>query len=93
MLCVKSNLLVVLQMRLHMFVLSMVRERDPFGWTMYTALGLSPDFSTVLPILLVHTTVPTLRMLALAVKFSVRKLPVSRITARVVTVSQTAICD
>ena len=71
MLCVKSNLFVFLQMQSHMFVLSTVKELDPFGWTMYTALALSPDFSAVLPILLVHITVATMRMLVLAVKFRV----------------------
>ena len=65
---------VVLQIQLHTPMLSMVRELDQFGWIMYNALALSPDFMTVLPVQLAHITVATLRMLVLAVKFSVRNV-------------------
>ena len=55
-------------------MLSTVRELDPFGWIMCNALAQSPDFMTVLPAQLVHITVATLRMLVLAVKFSVSEV-------------------
>ena len=65
----------VLQIQLHTPMLSTARELDQFGWIMYNALALSPDFMTVLPIQLAHITVATLRMLVLAVKFSVSNVP------------------
>ena len=67
----KSFLYVVLQIQLHTPMLSTARELDQFGWIMYNALALSPDFMTVLPVQLAHITVATLRMLVLVVKFSV----------------------
>ena len=62
---------VVLQIQLHTPMLSTGRELDQFGWIMYSALALSPDFMTVLPVQLAHITVATLTMLVLTVKFSV----------------------
>ena len=71
----KSFLHVVLQIQLRTPMLSMARELDQFGWIMYSVLALSPDFMTVLPVQLAHITVATLRMLVLAVKFSVSNVP------------------
>ena len=56
--------------QLHTHVLSMARELDPSSWTMCSALALSPDFLTVLPIQLVFITVPTQRMLVQVVEFN-----------------------
>ena len=71
----KSFLHFVLQIQLHTPMLSTARELDQFGWIIYNALALSPDFMTVLPVQLAHITVATLRMLVLAVKFSVSNVP------------------
>ena len=56
-------------------MLSTARELDQFGWIMYSALALSPDFMTVLLVQLAPITVATLRMLVLAVKFHVSNVP------------------
>ena len=69
-----SILFAVLQVQVHTHVLFMARELDPSSWTMCSATALSPDFLTVLPMQLAHTTVATQRMLVPAVEFSVSDL-------------------
>ena len=58
-------------MQLHTVVHTMAGELDPFGWTICTVLALNPDFLIVVPMQLGHTTVVTMRMQLLAVRFSV----------------------
>ena len=53
------------QVQLLGLVPTLVRELEPFFWTMCSVLALKPDWWTVPTMELVHITVSTLKMLVL----------------------------